>query len=517
MDSRRAFFPHFLWLLRDVQLKMTDREGKELAPTEFLHARVLASESGELTDLGKSLVNLFPTLECATLPPPSINSKVLHDICNQQEKLNAKFNDGVSTLIQQILHKVAPKKAIGGTTTVNGKALAALAGGYVEAVNKPGALPDLDQGWQAVVRLELKECSYKLAREYEREMEEALEGNLPMEERNLLRIHQQTLKRKKSALKEEICRVNPLHSSDEEAQPFLDQLEEEVIQWSKPSKDGEREVTGGALYQFIVKNNKASKEHCERLFEDLVKESKVQEKVANAVKKSICLGVQNDVRCITAKYNRTAVGPAASEVLERGLSELSQLSDTLKKIPGQLRNIKVIGTGSDRLKLSWDPPEHNPEAVEEYLVYKKVQGGDWEEAARTEKTRVLVKQLESSTTYEMCVLATNSQIMGLARHGEDLMTRASAADVAAHGALNCLPGTSLMLMAAGKLNPIGLTKQEILNSDRNFRIRMALAGAAMTPLTLLMLPITGPFFPVTAVVCAFAGAAASKTGDLTEE
>ena len=521
MDARKAFFPHFLWVLRDVNLKMTDREGKELSPTEFLHTRVLASESGELTDLGKSLVNLFPSLECATLPPPSINAKVLRDICNQQEKLNTKFNDGVSTLIQQILQKVAPKKAIDGTTAVNGKALAALAGGYVEAVNKPGTLPDLDQGWQAVVRLELKECSYKLAREYEREMEEALEGNLPMEERNLLRIHQQTLKRKKSALKEEIRRVNPLHSSDEEAQPFLEQLEEEVVQWSEPSKDGEREVTGGALYQFIVKNNKASKEHCEKLFEDLVKESKVQEKIDNAVKKSVCLNVQNEVRCITEKYNRMAVGPAASEVLERGLSELSQLSDILKKIPGKPRNIKVIGTGSDRLKLSWDPPEHNPEAAEEYLVYKKAQGGDWEEAARTEKTRVLVKELESCTKYEMCVLATNSHIKGLARRRENLMTKASAADGAAHGALACLPGVSVMLMAAGKLNNIpqsnrrNVTKQDILSLDRSRRIRMALRGAAMTPFSLLTLPITGPFVPVIAVVSAV-GAAGSKTGDLTE-
>ena len=52
---------------------MTDREGKELEPAEFLRTRVLASESGELTDLGKSLVTLFPSLECATLPLPSKN------------------------------------------------------------------------------------------------------------------------------------------------------------------------------------------------------------------------------------------------------------------------------------------------------------------------------------------------------------------------------------------------------------------------------------------------------------
>ena len=66
--AMKDMFPQFLWLLRDVSLKMTDREGKELEPTEFLHTRILASESGELTDLGKSLVSLFPSLECAVLP-----------------------------------------------------------------------------------------------------------------------------------------------------------------------------------------------------------------------------------------------------------------------------------------------------------------------------------------------------------------------------------------------------------------------------------------------------------------
>ena len=147
-DSRRAFFPSFLWLMRDVSLKMTDREGKELGPTEFLHTRVLASESGELTDLGKSLVSLFPSLECATLPIPSTKRDIIRGIVEQQDKLKPAFNAAVGALIQHILQKVAPKKGVDGTTTVTGKALAALAGGCVEAVNRPGVLPDLNQGWQ---------------------------------------------------------------------------------------------------------------------------------------------------------------------------------------------------------------------------------------------------------------------------------------------------------------------------------------------------------------------------------
>ena len=93
---------------------MTDREGKELDPTEFLHTRVLASESGELTDLGKSLVTLFPSLECATLPLPSIRPSIVHDNFNKQDQLNPKFNSKVDSLVQQILQKVTPKKAFNG-------------------------------------------------------------------------------------------------------------------------------------------------------------------------------------------------------------------------------------------------------------------------------------------------------------------------------------------------------------------------------------------------------------------
>ena len=422
-EARKSFFPRFLWLLRDVSLKMTDRSrGKELEPTKYLHTRLLASESGELTDLGKSLVSLFPLLECAKLPIPSIKKGIICNIVERQGDLKPAFNEAVDVLIRQILQQVMPKKAVDGTTKVNGKALATLAGEYVEAVNKPGSVPDLDQGWQAVVRLELKQCSDKLVREYKDEMERAVEGNLPMEERNLLRIHQQTLKRMKIGLMEEICRVDPLHSSDKEVQPLLDQLEQDIVQWKEPpnsngitcsytssssssssSSNGEREVAGGVLYRYMVENFKGSKEHCERLFSDLVKENKVQDKFLEALRNSLPVDIQLEASNVTEAYSSQAVGPAASQVLERGLEELRQFATILKEIPGPPQNVEVVGKSSDRIKLSWDPPLENPEAVEEYVVYKRIEGGEWEEAVRTEKTRVLVKGLKSQTKFRLNV------------------------------------------------------------------------------------------------------------------
>ncbi len=102
-EVMRKFFPHFLWLLRDVTLKVTDRAGQTISATEFLHTRVLASQSGQPTELGKSLCSLFPSLECHTLPMPSINPKVIKNIVEQQDKLKPAFNKAVDELIQRIL------------------------------------------------------------------------------------------------------------------------------------------------------------------------------------------------------------------------------------------------------------------------------------------------------------------------------------------------------------------------------------------------------------------------------
>ena len=510
----RASFPHFLWLLRDVSLKMTDREGKELEPTDFLHTRILASESGELTDLGKSLVTLFPSLESATLPIPSTKRNIICDIVGQQDKLKPAFNTAVDALIQQILQKVAPKIAVDGKT-VTGKALAALAEGYVEAVNRPGALSDLDQGWQAVVRLELKEVSYRLVREYEREMEEALEGNLPMAERNLLRIHQQTLNRKKSALREEIFHVNPLHSSDEEVKPLLDQLEQDIVQWSQPSNNGERKLTGGVLYQFTTQNSSISKTHCERLFSVLLRKVNVLQQVQKALKDSEPLCIEEEVNVITTEYNTRAVGPAASEVLERGLSELSQLSDMLKKIPGPPRHVKVLGRSTDKVKLSWEPPLHNPEAVEEYVVYTRAGGGEWEEAVRTDRTKTLVKGLKSGQNYTIQVTATNSLIASIAsRRRFGTVSSVKVASDTAEGAVAGAFGALVLPLVIG-------CAQESFSKNTARVIESKSKEYGLIALSIAALPVSIVLAPVTVPVLALVGASIEKKGcswgDLTED
>ena len=402
----KSAFPRFLWLLRDVSLKMTDRVGKEIEPTAFLHTRILSSESGELTDLGKSLVSVFPSLECATLPIPSTKRHVIRDIAQQQEKLKPAFNSAVDNLIQKIFHDITPKKVTDGSEYVNGSAFAALASGYVEAINKPGAVPDLAQGWKAVIRLELQEYSEKLVSEYRSEMEQSLKGNFPMEERNLMQIHQQIIKVKKILLEEKTNDVDPLHAADE-AVELLRKFEKEIEQWNE-SKTG---IVGGALFQFTTENQSTSKQHCEQIFSTLVRESKLETIVSEAILDSQPLDISEEVETIIQHYNSTAIGPATAEVMERGMTEIQQLRDTLKMIPGKPQNLKEIGIDIDRIKLSWDPPENNPEAVEFYVISKRIKGGKWEEVKRTEKTKALITDLRSNTEYDFEVRAENALLM----------------------------------------------------------------------------------------------------------
>ena len=522
-EAMKKFFPQFLWLLRDVHLAITGKEGKKITPTEFLHTRILASECGEPTELGSSLCSLFPSLECCTLPVPSIKKEVIHNIVEQEDKLKPAFNTAVNELIQQILQQVAPKMAIDGVSLMNGSTFAALACGYVEAINTPGALPNLEQGWQAVIRLQVKEYTDKLVREYEREMDESLKSILPLEERILMRIHERILKRKKHILQQEVRHINPLNSSEEDLEPVMCQLEQEIIKWSKPDDGTEREVVGGVLFQFTTQNYSKSKQHCEECFGKVVEQFKLKDKVTEAVQSSKTLMIHNEIQAITQHYSMRAVGPAASEVLEKGLMELNQLEKTLKMIPGCPQDVKVIGSGSDRIKLSWKPPVHNPEATELYVVSMRVEGGAWEDVERTKHTKALVTGLKSKKKYEFKVTAANATLISLANKMES-ETEWSKAFWAAGGFASgvvCAPFASVGMLTCVIVEDIKYGSEKTTTTflemvkakDKLSTTTMLGITAATMPLSLLLSPITVPLIAIgTPIVAVFIN---NTEGDIT--
>ena len=62
--------------------------------------------------------------------------------------------------------------------------------------------------------------------------------------------------------------------------------------------------------------------------------------------------------------------------------------------------MEIIGEGPDQVKLSWQPPEKNPEAAEKYMVWKQEEGEQWERVRETKRTKILITGLKSRTEYQ---------------------------------------------------------------------------------------------------------------------
>ena len=402
-EAVKKLFPHFLWLLRDVTLQITDKSDRIISANEYLHTRMLATESGELTELGQCLHSLFPSLECQALPMPSANPKITKNMFENQEKLKPKFNEGVEGVIRRILQQISPKLAINGMSVVDGPTLVALAQGCLEAINTPGAVKGLEQGWQAIIKWELHKLAHKFVEEYRREMEESLRDNLPMEERNLKRIHAQTMRRKMQLLEEDVRRLNPLSTTSTDRDPILGQLEQTICQSSEGGK-----VIGGVLFQFTTRNYARSKEQCEEILREIFERSEIHKKCTEAFINSEPLDATGLLKEVQSEYRQRAVGPAAITVLENGSKSISELVGMLKMIPGPPRAIRLIGLGPDRVKLSWEPPLQNPGAVEEYEVWSKKEGKEWKKVRETKKTKILITGLKSDREYQFRVTATNT-------------------------------------------------------------------------------------------------------------
>ena len=192
--------------------------------------------------------------------------------------------------------------------------------------------------------------------------------------------------------------------------------------------------------------------------------------------------------------------------------ELNQLETTLKMIPGCPQDVEVIGRGPDRIKLSWNPPAHNPEAAELYVVSMRVEGGAWEEVKRAKHTKALVTGLKSKKKYEFKVTATNSVMISL-ENVEESETKSSKVARAAGGvAAGVVGGVVAVPFIFAALAICGiLGKDKFGNYKWNTATKLG-TGIATIPLSLILSPVS---VPVLSVYAAHNQMKKCNVGDLT--
>jgi hypothetical protein len=163
-----AFFPSFLWVLRDFTLDMVDDDGNALAPRDYLES-CLAPQEGFSSDaqsrnrIRRVLTSYFRERDCFTLVRPLEDESQLQRVDALPESaLRSEFRLQLQHLRARILGSAAdsggllrPKTMHGQCVT--GRMLGGLAQAYVDSINHK-AVPTLGSAWGDVTRVECEEA-----------------------------------------------------------------------------------------------------------------------------------------------------------------------------------------------------------------------------------------------------------------------------------------------------------------------------------------------------------------------
>ncbi len=393
MTDFRAHFPDFLWLLRDVTLDTTDKKtGKIITATEFLKTQVLYRSRKTIPDLADNVImcirTYFPSVECKTLPPPSVKKEVMNNIAEKKDELSPEFDSSMDTVVDYVLQVARVKKGFNGNTLVNGPTLMELTQHYLEAVNIPNVVPSLDLSWQSVVDTQLMKLHKSLLVEYSNEMEVALKHRFPIEvgrkddghlkKPTLIGIHESILAEKRAHFEKEMSYLLPVNmyekvdvrSLDSRKASFLASFELQVVTYEEVVVNGDvvEQVADGLLFKFIQQNYNTSVTFCTDVFQDLLKpiEVSIQKSIKSGGKSGYTFeNLQNDAEMMHEKYNEIARGPAKDFVfMERKeliLDRQMQMYETL------------IGFSKDLLETRQKAFEANQQALEARLRVEKLE------------------------------------------------------------------------------------------------------------------------------------------------
>ena len=407
-DNIPNSLPSFLWLIRDSLLQLP--AGVE-DPTEYLKKCVLR-RSENLTPTSEdcivsAIIRLFPSIECRTLPRPSVDPKIVTSMSENVDLLEPAFKEELSVLVDYI-RKGLKVKSFADKQCSDGTILKESVEIFVKAVNSNGGL-DLETTYFTAAETALFHFSQQLIAEYKKEMENSLEGKYPVEElsddrslETLQSIHVSVAASKVEKFEQKLDHLFP-STSDEEDCAVMDErrkmlmtsLKDGICKFSNSIEDGVSQsipIEDGALLLFKKKNYIASKRQCQEVALKPFREFRFKQSLFT--KDSDFEAAFSAVE--TAYYAR-AVGPAKADVFRE---EKGDLDSRIKTFAAQPTNLQAVGMGKDMIKLQWVETSH-PGAI----AYHEVQLTHATNAPRvldehfSNQNYAIVTKLKSNTEY----------------------------------------------------------------------------------------------------------------------
>ncbi|TMW60915.1 hypothetical protein Poli38472_000957 [Pythium oligandrum] len=148
-----AFFPDFLWVVRDFTLQLQE-EGRTVTPKDYFESALKPQPATNDEVVAKNkiramLSTFFPNRDCVTMVRPLNDENLLRQLIHQPyESLRPEFREQMEILKQKVFTSLQPKRMM--ANTLNGGMLATLAQSYVDAFNS-GASPVITSVWDRVI------------------------------------------------------------------------------------------------------------------------------------------------------------------------------------------------------------------------------------------------------------------------------------------------------------------------------------------------------------------------------
>lgn len=152
------YMPHFLWVLRDFTLRLTDREGNPIEPQEYLEEALQVREgmASDRESVRRHVREAFRERSLFTLPRPAADDHIA-SLDSNPRYASPHFNARVSELRAFLSKRMRPMAARG--STLSGPMYAALVEHLVgEMGAEQGRVPVIRDAWSLMEEARIREA-----------------------------------------------------------------------------------------------------------------------------------------------------------------------------------------------------------------------------------------------------------------------------------------------------------------------------------------------------------------------
>ncbi|KAG1662048.1 Guanylate-binding protein 1 [Nymphon striatum] len=246
-DDYKLAFPNFMWIVRDLCLKMAV-QNKSITADEYLETRLqpaptAAAKGTKINNIKRNILKYFKVRKCFVLPIPANNSKYLKKLEDSPDEILSKeFLEGCQDIFEYICTK-SPNMTAGFGVFINGNMYVELAKLYTSAINE-GVVPCIDNAVDSMAKITNLKALKNSLTHYDEKMAAYLD--VPIKNEELTKLHE-----KFSIEANEILL----------SQTLFDKITDYQLQFEQSLLE-----KFGAI---IIKNQKKSSEKCQDILREL--------------------------------------------------------------------------------------------------------------------------------------------------------------------------------------------------------------------------------------------------------